>query len=525
MALSRKEAFRVNKRIRKRIARGKRKNQYRLRDIEWEDQPRPMFSASNIKYDLADKTRGLACGGIGGMHLLARQSGLIDAIDRRLHLLKIHKPYHESDHVLNIAYNLLCGGQCLEHIELRRNDEVFADALGAQRIPDPTTAGDFCRRFEVEDVEVLMETINEVRVGIWRRQPEAFFDLAVIDGDGTMAETTGQCKEGMDINHKGQWGYQPLIISLNNTGEPLYLVNRSGNRPSHEGATRRYNQAIDLCLGAGFKRVLLRGDTDFTQSKALDDWHGRGVQFIFGIDAMPNLVEMAESLENQAWKRLKREPKYTVKTQPRERPRNVKEAIVKEREFENIRLQSEEVAEFDYAPGHCSRSYRIVVVRKNLTVERGELALFDDVRYFFYITNNRTKTAAGIVTWANGRCNQEKLIGQLKGGVGALDMPVDNLVSNWAYMVMASLAWSLKIWFALSLPEHGRWREKYKLEKDKVLRMEFRTFLHAFMQIPAQVIRAGRRIVYRVLAWTQWLDVFLRGVDVIGRQVNHPLRR
>lgn len=515
----------MNNSIPKKLARGKRRNQYRLRDIEWEDQARPMFSASNIKYDLADKVRGLACGGIGAIHVLARQSGLIDAIDKRLHLLKIHKPYHESDHVLNIAYNLLCGGQCLEHIELRRNDEVFADALGAQRIPDPTTAGDFCRRFKAHHVETLMEAINEVRVGIWRKQPEAFFDLAVIDGDGTMAETTGQCKEGMDINYKGRWGYQPLIISLNNTGEPLYLVNRSGNRPSHEGATPRFNSAIDLCLGAGFKRVLLRGDTDFTQAKALDDWHGRGnVEFIFGIDAKKNLVEMAESLENKAFRPLKRDPKYTVKTEPRARPRNVKEAIVKERAFENIRLRSEEVAEFDYAPGHCRRSYRIVVVRKNLTVERGEWALFDDVRYFFYLTNNRTMTAASIVKWANGRCNQEKLIGQLKGGARALDMPVDNLLSNWAYMVMASLAWTLKSWFALWLPECGRWRKKYKTEKDKVLRMEFRTFRNAFMNIPTQVIRTGRRLVYRVLAWNPWLDVFLRGVDAIARQVNLPLR-
>ena len=524
MTLLRKEAFRVNTSLRKKLARGKRKNQYRLRDIEWEDQPAPMFSASNMKYDLADKTRGLACGGIGAIHMLARQSGLIDAIDRRLHLLKIHKPYPESDHVLNMAYNILCGGTCLEHIELRRNDEVFADALGAQRIPDPTTAGDFCRRFEAPDVEILMNIINDVRVGIWRGQPEEFFDLAIIDGDGTMAETTGQCKEGMDISYKGQWGYHPLILSLANTGEPLYLVNRSGNRPSHEGATQRYNSAIDLCLGAGFKRALLRGDTDFTQTKALDDWHGRGVQFIFGIDAMPNLVDRAERLENKAWTPLKRKPKYTVKTEPRQRPRNVKEAIVRARGFENIRLRSEDVAEFDYAPGNCRRSYRIVVVRKNLTVECGEWALFDDVRYFFYITNNRTRTAASIVQWANGRCNQEKLIGQLKSGVRALDMPVDNLVSNWAYMVMASLAWSLKIWFALSLPEHGRWRKKYKSEKEKVLRMEFATFLNAFMRIPAQVIRTGRRIVYRVLAWNQWLDVFYRGVKAIGQQTTRPLR-
>ena len=514
----------MNPSVRRKLTPGKRRNQYRLRDIEGEDQPDPMLSARNIPYDLADKSRALACGGIGAIHLLARQSGLIEAVDRRLHLLKIHKPYHESDHVLNIAYNLLCGGTCLEHIELRRNDEVFAGALGAQRIPDPTTAGDFCRRFDEHHVETLMDIINDVRVGVWQRQPKAFFDQAVIDGDGTMAETTGECQEGMDINHQGQWGYPPLILSLANTAEPLYLVNRSGNRPSHDGATRWYNRAIDLCLGAGFQRVLLRGDTDFTQTKALDDWHGRGVQFIFGIDAMPNLVEWAESLENKVWKPLVRQPKYTVQTNPRERPRNVQAAIVRQRGFENIRLESEEVAEFDYAPGHCRRSYRIVVVRKNLSMERGELALFDDVRYFFYITNHRSLTPSGVVRTAHARCNQENLIKQLKGGVCALDMPVDHLVSHWAYLVMASLAWSLKIGFALLLPERGRWGKKYTSQKEKVLRREFGTFLHAFMNIPAQVIRTGRRIVYRVLAWNQGLDVFLRGVDAIRRPVNRPLR-
>ena len=106
------------------------------------------------------------------------------------------------------------------------------------------------------------------------------------------------------------------------------------------------------------------------------------------------------------------------------------------RGFENLRLKSEDVAEFDYSPGHCRRSYRVVVVRKNLSVERGEWALFDDVRYFFYITNDRQMSVSGVVRSANGRCNQENLIGQLKGGVQALNMPVDNLVSNAAYMVM-----------------------------------------------------------------------------------------
>ena len=114
-----------------------------------------MFTARNIQYEVAERGRGLSAGGIGRMHLLARRMGLIDSIDRRLELLKVHQPYHASDHVLNIAYNILAGGERMEHLERLRNDEVYRDALGAQRIPDPTTAGDFCRRFDAEAVDVL----------------------------------------------------------------------------------------------------------------------------------------------------------------------------------------------------------------------------------------------------------------------------------------------------------------------------------------------------------------------------------
>jgi hypothetical protein len=460
----------------------------------------------------------LGCGGIGAIHQLARQVGLIDAIDRHLHLLKVHLPYHESDHVLNIAYNILAGGKCLEHIELRRNDEVYLDALRTQRIPDPTTAGDFCRRFAGVDVEILMEAINEVRLQIWRQQPETFFEEAIIDGDGTLAPTTGSCKEGMDISYKGTWGYGPLVISLGNTQEPLYLINRSGNRPSQEGAAAWYTRSMNLCRRAGFKKVLFRGDTDFSQTQHLDGWDEEGVRFIFGIDAMANLVRIADSLPKEAYKPLKRRPKYTVKTQPRRRPENVKERIVREREFENIRLQAEAVASFAYRPGKCKKVYRVVVLRKNLSVEKGEEVLFDDIRYFFYITNDWKTSAGEIVFLANDRCNQENLIAQLKSGVRALSVPVDSLVGNWAYMVMASLAWTLKAWSALALPETGRWAGTHKQEKQTVLKMEFQTFLDAFMRVPCQLIRKGRKLVFRLLSWNPWQHVFLRLVDVLHQR-------
>jgi len=183
-----------------------------------------MFSATNIHYDIADRTRGLAYGGVGAIQLLARQTGLVKAIDDKLKLLKRHLPYFESDHVLNIACNILCNGDCLEDIERLRNDEVYLDALGAERIPGPTTAGDFCRRYTQKDVETLMDIINEIRLDVWQKQPGEFFEEAVIDVDGMIVETTGECKEGMNISYKGIWGYHPLVVSLANTAEPLFFL-------------------------------------------------------------------------------------------------------------------------------------------------------------------------------------------------------------------------------------------------------------------------------------------------------------
>ena len=470
-----------------------------------------MLSAGNIHYQMADRARGLGYGGIGVMHLLAKRTGLVEAINDNLKLLKLHLPYHESDHILNITYNILCNGDCIEDIERLRNDEVYLDALGARRIPDPTTAGDFCRRFTEQDVQRLMDIINEIRLRVWAKQPDEFFEQAVIDADGTIAETTGQCKEGMDMSYKGIWGYHPLLISLANTAEPLYLVNRSGNCTSSAGAAFYLDQAKDLCLRGGFRKILMRGDTDFSQTKELDRWDAEGVTFIFGINAMRKLESIADGLPEGLWRPFTRPAKYEIRTEPRQKPANVKERIVVEREYKNVRLESEQVAEFDYCPTKCSKTYRIVVLRKNLSVEKGEKVLFDDIRYFFYITNDRVSSAAKIVRLANERCNQENLIEQLKNGVKALRMPVDNLLSNWAYMVMASLAWTLKAWFALSLNETGRWKQKYKAEKQMVLRMEFKKFRSAFIQLPCQIIRAGRKIVYRLLGWNRWLGVFFRG--------------
>lgn len=480
----------------------------------------PVMSASNIHYDIADRTRGIAAGGIGMIHRMVKYLNLDTLINKNVNVLKLYMPYTESDHVLNIAYNLLAGGTCLEHLELRRNDEVYLDALGAQRIPDPTTAGDFCRRFTITHIDSLMDVLNQVRTRVWQLQGSEFFEEAVIDADGTMVETTGECKEGIDVNYKGQWGYHPLIVSLANTGEPLFIHNRSGNRPSHEHAAEYFDKSIELCRNAGFRSILLRGDTDFTQTAHLDRWNCNHVKFLFGIDAMPNLYELAESLPDNAWQQLRRAPKYEVRTTRRRRPVNVKEQVVERREFENKRLVREYVAEFRYSPILCKQSYRVVVLLKDVEVKKGQRILFNKDICFFYITNDFDSPIQDIVARANGRCNQENLIEQQKNQVRSLTAPLDNLVSNWAYMVIAALSWSLKAWSALLLPTTGRWHKIHAEEKQRLLKMDFSTYRNAWINVPAQIVRGARRILYRFLTWNPWQNAFFRLLSVI----NTPMR-
>jgi hypothetical protein len=483
-----------------------------------------MLRARNIHYELADRDQAIGCGGIGMIHQLAGRVELANWINRHVSLLKRHLPYFESDHVLSLAYNILAGGTCIEDLELLRNDEVYLNALGAGRIPDPTTAGDFCRRFESEEqVLMLMEAINQTRLGVWKQQDPAFFQQARIDADGTIAPTFGACKSGMNISYNGQWGFHPLLISLANTKEPLYLVNRSGNRPSHERADEYLDKAVELCRRGGFESILLRGDTDFMQTWKLDEWDRAGdVTFIFGADARREMIDRAQRLAPSAWQRLDRPPRYAVKTQERAKPTNVKEQIVREREFKNMVLQWEDIAEFEHRPDKCAKTYRMIVLRKRISVEKGQDKLFEEYRYFFYITNDQNSTPKQIVLLANDRCDQENLIEQLKNGVRAMRNPLDNLYSNWAYMVCATLAWNLKAWCALLLPiTPGRYASTHREQKRTLLRMEFKRFAAVLIHLPAQIIRGGRRTIYRLLSYNPWTSTLLR----LNQAMRLPLHR
>jgi hypothetical protein len=285
------------------------------------------------------------------------------------------------------------------------------------------------------------------------------------------------------------------------------VFNRSANRPSHEGAAGYFDRAVRLCQQAGFRKILLRGDTDFSQTAYLDGWDAAGIGFVFGLDAAKTLQARAQAVPERTWRPLQRPPRYQVATKIRERSVNVKDEVVQRRGFRKVRLLGEDVAALSYRPVACGQDYMVVVVRKHLLWEQRGKPSEEEIRYFFYITNQWGWTDAEVVYFANDRCNQENLIQQLKNGVPALRAPVNTLAANWAYMVIGCLAWSMKAWLGLVQPK--------SVQAGQLLTMEFRKFLDEVMLLPCQIITTGRRLVVRLLQWNPWVNMLCQVSELL----------
>jgi hypothetical protein len=466
-----------------------------------EDTVKPIMSTGGATFDVSGRVSAIHCGGIGLVHELANAVRLPERINDRLKLLKRHKPYFESDHVMNMAYNIICGGENLEDIELLRNNEPYLDALGAKRIPDPTTAGDFLRRFEEADVRELMDVINETTVSVWKKTlKKKSRRCAILDVDGKIQETSGECKEGMDISYNGVWGFSTLALTEATTGTHLYVANRPGNALSQEGAAEWMDKGIDVAKKV-FNQVYLRGDSAFSLTKKFDEWDNRDVGFIFGYDAIQNLVKIADSIGKNGWERIERSLPAR-KGKERKKKARVKKAAVVRREYRTLTQKGEYCAEFLYRPVKCKKEYRIIALKKILAVTEGQQRLFDDYRYFFYITNINHMPVVEVLKLIRGRCNHENKIEQLDNGVHALKMPAAEFMANWAYMAICTLAWNLKSWLGLMIKDDEK--------RTMLISCEFKRFQNVLINIPCQILVTGRKLVYRFLNYNSWVKIIFR---------------
>ena len=462
-------------------------------------------------------TRGnvTAFGGVALAAQLIDGMGLREEINASLSLLRRHRPYSEGDHVLSLALASFCGARALDDLDVLREDEGFLDAVGMQRMPDPTTSGDFLRRFTEEDVGHLMEAINRVRKRCWESLSKKQKEVATIDVDGTLVNTHGERKEGTDFNYKGGFGYAPLVVSLANTKEPLYIRNQPGNRPSNDGFVTEVEAAIETVLASGFKRVRVRGDRAYAVTRHFDGWSRRDIEFVFSMTMHERLNRLVAELPDTEWEPLIRKERGAKNRRRRARPKNVKRQCIVDRGYRTLRQETEQFAEITHRPSRCKNDYRLVVVRKTIAVIEGQLELENEVRYFGYITNapKAALSARQIIRESNDRCDQENLIEQLKNGVAALTAPVGDLVSNWAWMVIAALPLSFKAWLSILHPD--------KDARTQLRRMQYRRFLRTIVLVPVRVAKEARGLALKILGHTSNGALLIEGLNRL-RQLSAP---
>jgi hypothetical protein len=464
----------------------------------------PVFRNRRVRLEKERRADLTTYGGLALAHQLVKAVGLDQAIDGHVEVLKIHRPYHESDHVLAHAYNLFLGGTCIQDLEGLQRSEAVHKVLGAGSFPDPTTAGDFLRRFSSKELKDLQSGIDESRLRVWRSLPARQRKKATLDIDSSLKEVYGECKEGADFSYRKTWSYHPLLVTLAESNECLRVVNRPGNVASAADAPEVLGEALELARGVFGKRYV-RADTAFCNREMIAICEEKGARFALAKEANAKVVALAESLSRRAWKPFEAHPERHKKRRAKARKKRKRQLRrrrrrARARRYQEVRREREWVAEALYQPHGCQKSYRLVIRRQKLRIRDRQGELFTDYRYRFVLTDipKSEKDAAAVTRFYYQRCDQENAIEQAKNGLHGFRMPTGTLLANGAFLLAAQVAWCLKSWLSLvALPA-------------ETLRWEWKRFRHAFVYVAARVVTLARDVVVRVHDSHRWCDVMLR---------------
>lgn len=460
----------------------------------------PVFRHPKLQAEV-ESTDTTAMGGLALCAQLVAKLGIGKLIDSNLSLLRAHRPFHESDHVLTHVYNLFVGGSAIEDIADLQQSEPVRRILGADRVPDPSTAGDFLRRFGEEDIGILDRVIDEVHQRAWKhRWGRRKQKMAIIDVDSHVHHVYGSQKEGADFTYKGGFGYHPLVISIAGTQECLRLVNRSGNVASADG-TAEHLEDLAPMLKSRFKKILVRGDSAFARQDIFDTCDANGMYFAMVSSIQRNFQDLADGIEKRCWKPFRAKDDQPSKShQKRKRGKNLRSKRARERGKRDLKLVKQWIAEIDYRPTQSERTYRLIV-RKQRIEESIQGELYELWRYRYVLTNlPRSESTESVIRQTYRRCDQENVIEQLQSGVAAMRMPTGSLLANHAYLVCARLSQNFKAWLAmLALGE-------------ETMRWEWKRFRKAFVYVAARVTTSGRSWIVRFAGNHRFSEAIQRGI-------------
>jgi len=497
----RSRARRVHRRLRNRTRRPRthRVQRHQIQPLLWPEDSayRPVFRNRQVRLHVQQRGQTTPYGGLALAHDLAMRLQLDREINRALPLLKLKLPYFESDHFLTHVYNQYVGGTCLEDISNLQHSAAIKGLVGACRIPDPSTAGDFLRRFRPAHLRAVQRVIDQAREKVWSKLPRSRRRVATIDLDSTIKPVYGECKQGADFSYNGQWSYHPLLITLMETNEPLRTINRSGNAASADGAAAALLEVLPM-VKRHFDTVYVRGDSKFYQKGILAACARHDVRFALCLDGYAGLQEKAYSLPLSEWEpfsahRADQVARAAAEKQRRRKRRRYRPLRARQRGYETLTTVKQWVTQFDYTipPGGTTlgaqvvgNTYRVAVKQQEVETHQGQEYLFSEYRNRFVITDipPAEMNAAEVICFAYGRCDQENTIEQFKNGIAALRMPTGELLANSAFLLAGQLAWCLRAWLSLlALPkETTRW--------------EWKWFRQAFVYVAARVTRGARQV-------------------------------
>jgi hypothetical protein len=460
----------------------------------WPDDERPVIRNRQVRVQIQERGEVTPYGGLALAHDLAMRLGVDRDINESMEVLRRHLPYFDSDHLLTHVYNQYVGGSCIEDIAHLQHSDAVKHLTGACRIPDPSTAGDFLRRFNRSNLRAFQQVIDRAREKVWRQMPNSRKRVATIDMDSIIKEVYGPCKQGADFSYTGKWSYHPLLLTLAETRELLRTLNRPGNVASADGAAAALQEVLPM-IQRHFGKVYVRGDSAFYQKAIIAECVRRHVGFALVMDRYANLIELAENLPESAWKPFSAHATQKVaRTDPRRKVRRKRERVrarkARDRNYKTLGTIEQWAAEFNYTIrpglqefGLVGSTFRVVVKRQLIETRQGQQLLYADYVYRFIITNipRREMGTAEVLCFAYGRCDQENIIEQAKNGIAALRMPTGELLANAAFLMAGQLAWCLRAWLSLlALPkETSRW--------------EWKWFRQAFVYVAARITQNGRR--------------------------------
>ena len=445
-------------------------------------------------------------GGLVLAQQFVRRFGVAQRLDGALRLFKRHAPYHESDHVLALAYTLYADGTCLEDQAVLQGSEAVRRLVGACRIPDPTTAGDFLRRFRTtQDLERLSGVIDAVQEAVWsklsgkaRRQRKKH-EFALVDLDGHIKPLYGVQKEGADFSYNGRWSYQPLVVSLAGSGECLKVVNQPGSARPSDAAAGALKEVLPR-VRRHFRNALVRGDTDFDRSDIFNAAIDEGAYFAIGARVYPNRAALVEAIGKKNWQPFFPRAERGQRGGPSRHvyTKNWRRQKAAERGFRRLRTVKQWLSEIDYQPHGLDSACRMIVRRVLIEETDGQGALFTHFRYRLVLTNlPRSYTAREVIDLTYQRCDQENVIEQFGQGIAGWRMPVAEFRGNSAWLQIARLAWNLGKWIAqIALPT-------------EVVRWEWKRFRRHFVYLAAKVLKIGRRLVVRLAGSHRFLPDIL----------------